>query len=234
MSGGYTVTPEIAENPDGTEYIADFSVSTHNYSPTDPENFYQTDANGERVFDEEALDQLEGYVEENDYDPEQEYIDTLYSAFPSASDALAWAADNYPEDVVHEYNAALENSDWDFVVPFLEEITSRYEELTPEELQAEEQTEEQTDEDWSEEEQYQAAEATQFLVEAEPDYELADQYLDLVEEAQAHGDEVLAAVAAATSAFHSEEVTADEAIQYIIENYPKQEVIRVFNLLNGG
>ena len=234
MDRGMTVTPEVGLNPDGSEYIADFNVATHNYSPNNSEQFYVEDNNGELVFDEEYYESLESEVEQFEGpDPEQDYVNALFEIFPNAMACLAMAADVYPREQVEAYNAALEVGDWDVVVPFLEQITNEFGDLTDQPVYSEDQDESDSDasDDWSPEETEQLEEAVDQLMDTTPDDYLADSYQEFALQAQDAGDEVMAAVAAATSAFHSGDLDANEAIDYILATYPKEEVIRVYQYL---
>ena len=239
MDRGYIVTPQIGENPDGSEYVADYNVSTQGHSPVNTERFYQED-NGDYVFNEEQYDadleevsNLEADESEVDYD--QDYVDAIFELYPNAMECLAIAADVFPPEEVEAYNKALDEGDWDVVVPFLERITSEFgnQSYEVEDYEEDESSEDSdaSDDEWSPEESEQLDVAVNELMDTTPDFELSEQYQQIALQAQDQGDEVLAAVAAATSAFHSSDLEAEEAIDYILATYPKEEVMRVYQLL---
>ena len=61
--------------------------------------------------------------------------------------------------------------------------------------------------------------------------EAAGEWQSAVDEAYAVGDEAYAAVAAATAAYHNGDVTAQEAIDWAIQNVPKADLLRVIRQL---
>ena len=243
MNRGYVVTPEIGMNDDGTEYVADYSVSTPGHSQPNTEQFYEEDNNGDLVFDEEQFDaELQEYdSEEVEYDPDQEYVDAIHDLFPNAAALLAIAADEYSQEDVEAYNKALDEGDWSVVIPFLEQITKDFGHLATDTKAVEDSYEsEESDEEeeegedyldqWTEEEYEILNEEVQPLLMQEADSSHVDHWQD---EANNATDPVYQGIAAATAAFHAREVSAQEAINYVLENYPKDEVISIYRSIVG-
>ena len=72
------------------------------------------------------------------------------------------------------------------------------------------------------------------LMEQEPaGFEESEDWQDVCDHYQESGQEVHAAIAAATASFHAGEVSADDAINYILQNYNNEEVILAYQQMNS-
>ena len=241
MNQGYTVTPVVSEVDSGTQQIQDFNVSSHQYDAPNPEEFYVEDEYGNLEYQmPEDVDQYERV----ESDADQQYIDTIFEAYPQLPDALSAAADHLPENIIREYNNAIEVGDWDLVMPFIEQVIEDYQngefgEPSTLEEPYEEPYEEASEEEeaseldaWSDEELAAARqEIDENLFYSEPEYAHV-QYWQ--EEADTAEDPVYRGVCAATAAFHAGEVDAEDAINYVLENYPKDDVIRIYRMITEG
>lgn len=237
MSGGMTVNPVISEGDDGQEYIADFSVQqTHSYTdhngqPVGYEDDFIEDENGEWQY--QMPDNPDEYQREES-DADQQYIDTIFEAYPDLSDALSAAADHLPEHVIENYHKALDVGDWDLVMPFIEKVIEDYyngefttdatEGDEPEGVEDEEQ--EEVEDEWSNEEVEALNEEVAPLLMSEPDESLVDQWQDAIESTD---DDTFKGIAAATASFHAGEISAEEAIEFVLENYNKRDIIRIYS-----
>jgi hypothetical protein len=161
-----------------------------------------------------------------------DYWNDVISLEPDIPNAIQWAADHLSPEFIADFNAALDADNRDEVNQYLEMILNDYRESYGSEAVEEEEVD--YDEELTPEEQQILDDVVDNLQGAEAmGEEAADEWQQAVYQAQASGDEVYAAVAAATSSFHSGEVTAEEAIGFILNNYPLKEVARVYEALNG-
>ena len=95
--------------------------------------------------------------------------------------------------------------------------------------QPEEVDENEEVDELSEEETEILHKTVELLQQQEPEGEyVADEWQDAVQQAQESGDETYAMVAAATAAFHSGEISADDAIAYCLENANIKDLARVY------
>ena len=157
-----------------------------------------------------------------------EYYDALASTYPELGDALQWAGQYLPRETITEYHQALENEDFLKVNETLEYIINNYRAAGDVPL-VEEVENEEAPEDWTEEDQDELDSTVTQLYEAEPQgEEYADSWQAVVEQAQEAGDDTYAAIAAATAAFHSGEVSAEEAVNYVLSNFDIRDVERVY------
>ena len=219
----HIVTPQA----DAEGNIVDFEVTT----PTEGYN-----PNAYREFQDGSIHHEFENVEVNEDAPDEyleEYYDTLASTYPDLHEALEWSADHLPPEAIDEYNQAIDNDDLERINEVLEYIINAY--------RQDEGVEEQPTEDESDEENPLTEEETQELHDIFTDFaqrepggeEQAEYWQAVVDQAQEVGNETFAAVAAATSAFHAGEVSAEEAFSFLLENYDIHDLQQVYNQLQG-
>jgi hypothetical protein len=162
---------------------------------------------------------------------EDEYWTNVANLNPDTYEALDWAADHLSQDFIAGYNDAIDRDDHIEANKYLEMIIADYREAMGEPTASEE-----SESDDSEPEPIDP-DLVDTVVESLSHEEalgedVANEWQEAVEQALDSGDEVYAAVAAATASFHSGECTAEQAISYILENYPIEEVARVYQAIN--
>ena len=234
-----TVSPVVTVNDQGQEVISDLSVSTgHSGVGRDGqvENWrfdYQEDSEGRihHVFENVELERDDGI-----HFDESEYIEALLESNPTIAVAQQWALDNLPEEWVNEYNQQIETGDLDELNKAVEWLLQQYSQRSTTESdvpnqQMEEDYEDPEMDELSEEETEILNNAVDTLERQEAMPEYADDWQEQVEIAKQSGDETYAMVAAATSAFHSGEVTAEEAIDFCLTNCDLKELARVYQHL---
>ena len=184
-------------------------------------------------------------LEDSEYTDES-YFETLSTLYPNIAQAVTWAADGgMSEEWSTDFNAALQQGDFEAVNVGLEHLLGMYDAAhgdrpsATEEFQNREDQESETEEpltvdDLSEDDQQAVAEAVESLQWTEPGGEEQGEYwASVVAQAQASGDETYAGIAAATQAFHEGSVTAQEAISWVMETYDIRDIARVYQALNG-
>ena len=184
-------------------------------------------------------------LQESEYSDES-YFETLSTLYPNIAQAVTWAADGgMSAEWSNDFNAALSAGDFEAVNVGLEQLLGMYdanhgdrpsatEEFQNRNNQESEDEEPLTVDDLSEDDQQVVAEAVEELQYQSPGGEEQAQYWQqAVAVAQQSGDETYAGIAAATSAFHSGEVSAAEAIDFVLSNYDIRDVARVYQALNG-
>ena len=190
-------------------------------------------------------------VEVNEDSQESEFSDEAYfeqlaSLHPNVAQAVQWAANGgMSAEWSQDFNAALEAGDYQAVNVGLEQLLGMYdsnfgdrpsatEEFQNRNDQESEDEEPLTVDDLSEDDQQAVNEAiTELQYQSPGGEEQAEYWQEAVAQAQQSGDETYAAIAAATSAFHSGEVSAQEAIDFVLSNYDIRDVARVYQALNG-
>jgi hypothetical protein len=223
MSGGFTISPVYDE---ATGAVTDFEVDGgyNGYRTSQDEYVELNDGSVHHQFENVSLQ------EEGEFNPE-EYYETLASSDPRIPAALQWSATNLPPELIQQYNDALDNDDTDTVNQLLEYILEQYPEdeyINPED----EYTEEDDD--------YELTEEDQAVVDAIVDdmsqqpalgEEVAQSWQEAVYAAEQAGDDTYAGIAAATASYHAGQVSAEEAINFVLENYNIKDIARVYKQL---
>jgi hypothetical protein len=224
-----TVTP-VADNNGN---IVDFSVSNGN------EGAWKQAADSFVEFQDGSIHHQFENVEINEDEAEQysvdDYWNDVISLDPDIPQAIQWASSHLAEEFIADFNAALDADNRDEVNEYLEMILNDYREASE---SGYEESEEYESEDSDEEPVEYTEEDVQDVVDSLSQQEaLGEEYADAWQQAvyayQDAGDEVGAAIAASVSAFHAGEVTAEDAINYVLQNYDMDAVARVYQALNG-
>ena len=184
-------------------------------------------------------------LQDSEYSDES-YFETLSTLYPNIAQAVTWAADGgMSAEWSNDFNAALSAGDYEAVNVGLEQLLGMYdanhgdrpsatEEFQNREVEESEDEEPLSVDDLSEDDQQAVAEAVETLQWTEPGGdEQAEYWQQAIAVAQQSGDDTYAGIAAATSAFHSGEVSASEAIDFVLSNYDIRDVARVYQALNG-
>jgi hypothetical protein len=222
MSSGYTVSPIYSEQ-DGSVVDFELSGGSEGYRSTDRDFVELTDGTRKHVFQDVELQ------EDGTYDAD-DYYDTLAQSDPRIPNAIAWAGQNLPQDLIVTFNEAIDNDDVDTVQEYLEYILEQFSSTEQVTEQVEEEAVELTEQD------QQVIDAiTEQLAEEPPlGNEAADQWQSVSEQAAASGDQTYADIAALTSSYHAGQISAEEAINWVFQNHNIQDIGRVYSLINNG
>ena len=155
--------------------------------------------------------------------------------------AIQWAADNLPYELSEDFNDKVNSGDLQKVNSAVEWLLGHYEQHAGEALLNENPTGDEPGDEFEEQLQNLSDEEVETLNSAvdhleaqEPEGEMmAAQWQDYVEDALNSGDNTFATVAAATAAFHSGEVSAEEAINHCLETCDLKDLSRVYQHLQG-
>ena len=232
-----SVSPVYGEDESGQQVLVDLDVSTGAHAGAvdrsghvrDWQFDYQEDSEGRlhHIFQDVELESEQDPLSFN----EDAYIDALLESNPLIREAQAWANENLPGPVLDQYNDAIDNGDLKQLNEAIEWLVSEYQSAAPTEEVQEVEEESEVD-DLSEEEQEILDKTVDLLSQQEPEGEyVADQWQDAVHQAEESGDETYAMVAAATAAFHAGDVTAEEAINYCLQNTDLKDLARVYKHL---
>jgi hypothetical protein len=220
MPQGYTISPVSDEQGNIVDFDVDGGYDGFRSSSEDIVEF--NDGSRHHVFEDASIDEGEFTTDS--------YYETLAASDERIPAALEWAAGNLPPELITEYNESLDNDDVDTTHRILEYILENYpgdeyndpdEEYTEEEVELTEEDRAVIDtivEDLSQ----QPAMGEDVAEEWES---LAQQYSE--------ADPTYAGIAAATSAYHAGEVSAEEAIGWVFNNFNIQDIARVYQHLSS-
>ena len=242
---GYTVTPDYQPSEPGLEpELQGFNVNPGRLTAAPPEHVFDDwtpDEQGRYHYayedgppgDQQDYEDLDWYEMTGDggFDA-GEYYGAL-AELPNVRESLEWAESHFSSEFIEAYHEALDNDDLETVNTMLEQIVAAYEELGAAE-DAESSMEDDADnisEEWTEEDVETYNETVEMLTSQAPDAGVAAQWDQAGMQALHHGDDTAAAIYAATSAYHSGELEAGDAIDAIIDNYPIEEIRRVVSHL---
>ena len=232
-SQGYTVNPVYSDDATEQELvdlqvIRGHSALGHDGQVQGWENDYYEDSEGQMhhrfsdvEFDEEDLG--------NSFN-EDEYIEALLESNPHYSDAQRWATENLSDDELEEYNRLIDSSDLDDLHEAMEWLLEQYEQYGDLSVDDLEDVDDEISGLTPEETQI-LSDAVDSLQEQEPDEYVVDSWKVAALEADASGDPTYAMVASATASFHAGELTADEAISYVMESCDLKDLSRVYKYL---
>ena len=249
--------PQVTVDASGQEQVTGFGVSHDRQGVLDNqgqvigmEDDYVEFSDGSihHRFEDVEFDENEEFFYDDD---DGQYISYLFELNPELGDAVDWSKDAFTNDESDWYNAMIDSPDLDDLNEGIEFLLDKYQDyvdnlvLEPEDFPDvdefeeeyyEEEEEYETESEWDDitEEQGEQLEAvTSELLEMEPNPEVADEWEEVCVSAAESGDETLASVAAAIRSVHESSMTQEEAINYILSNYPPDEVERVWDYLNS-
>ena len=226
---GYEITPVVTMTDDGREQVTDFDISSGNTTGRDGvyrgwQDDWTVDSEGRS---HHAYENFQEAKEEYGSDAvEDEYWDNVLEADPIYSRALDWASNQFfTDEQAKEWDKMIENGTDEQIHEGLERIKNQYLEAGGDVM--EEAPEGEPDsEDITEEEMEEVKSVAQELMETEPDLDSADSWDDSGREAMASGDETYSAICSMTASFHRGEISAGDAIDAILNNYPLKDVER--------
>ena len=221
----WQVDPQVNDQGDVVGFSA--NSKSEGFGRFSQQDYIQNELTGEvkHVFQDVELrdeDSSEGYSDDA-------YSDALHELHPNLSPALDWAETSLPPAFIEAYNAAMDGDDLTEKGRFIDLLLQHYDEASEEPQQL---LEEASDDEEVEVGDEEVEAFLNELVEQEPmGEEASSEWQSVVDEAYAVGDEAYAAVAAATAAFHQGDVTAQEAIDWAIQNVPQADLLRVIRQL---
>lgn len=240
----YTVSPVIAEDAHGREVITDVALQPNHSSAVGRDgmsrgwqNDYIEDSDGNvrHVMENVELEDPSSPASFN----EDEYFGALIEANPGIENAIAWGQKNLGPDFVENWDKIIDGDDLGRINQAIQELMEEYvaaggntvkpqEESSNEESEDERSAYEELREQFTDEEIAIAVEINEHLVTEPQGNGVADQWQMIANDALENGNETWAGLAAAAASFHANEVTAEEAIRYCLDNYDYQEMIKAF------
>jgi hypothetical protein len=249
----FTVNPVVSSDDAGEPTIQDFEVIGDRSEITEAFN---------RGYVDDFIEDSEGRLhhifenvelEDEQYSPtsfdESSYIEAIQEANPYLNDAIAWAEDNLPEEVIDEYNAAIESSDLGKLNEKVEWLIQQYIDNANAEV-TEQPTEEEdgydenapsylTDDakervdELSDDEADELGNTIDSLTETDPaGEETANEWEQLAVDADDAGDYITSFVAAQTAKFHSGQISAEEAIAACMNQFDLKDLQAVYRQLS--
>ena len=241
---GFTVTPELVTNPDGTESwdVENASVTQGRSTPSGAFELdsYQDERTGEVVYEQVNDPELDGLQTADD-----QIMESLIELYPEHEEALDYAFRNQPPQVAANYNEALERNDWNTVIPLLEQFIDAYREAqsqpnndleTLRELQRQERVQIDPEDVYDPSED--AYEPTED--EYEPDeYEEPEEevvpvtYERMSEDAHIEGDHILGDILELQHKVNSGELDSDQVNQLLLQEYDIDSLMEAFERFNA-
>ena len=216
---GMEVTPVLSYNEDGSEFVSDFAVDDYE--------------RGSEINTAEYANIPDGPDYYEDADTDAEYVNALMQLNPEIPDAIAWANATQSDEWIEQYNAAMDSDDYGELNAALDELLTLYanaEEYDPEEV--DDSGEECEEEPLTDEAEEYAREVIADLSQAEPDFVESLEMDELAEEALQAENPCLAEAAMLSAMFHREEITAEDALQHMFQNYSQEELLQVAEYLD--
>ena len=238
---GYTVYPVYTENDQGQEVLTDMQVTSGNSRGVGRdgqvighEDHYYENSQGQLIHKYRDVELESDRADQGVYFNEGEYIEALIEANPEIPVAQQWCLENLPAEWIDEYNRQIESGSLDEMNQAVEWLLEQYaqrQDPTSNTPELEEMPEDPEMDELSEEETEILNNAVDELERQEAMPEYVDDWQEQVDIANESGDTTYAMVAAATAAFHAGEVTADEAINYCLNNGNLKDLARVYKHL---
>lgn len=216
MSRGFTITPVANDSGDVVDFDINSGVDGYRSSERD---YVELNDGIHHVYENVSIDEGQ----------QEDYYDILAASDERIPGAIAWAADNLPQELILEYNKSIENSDIDTTNRILEYILENY----PGNVEVEVQdNEEDEDIELTEDENEELTSVVEELIGNEPQgEEVALAWQEWSEQASANGNEVAAGIAAAAASFNAGECDAETAIQFVLDNYSIRDIEQVYRYL---
>lgn len=229
---GYTFTPEYTSDEAGNPQFTGegtLAPSASRFAGQSFEGVYHEDElTGERQYLIEESD----YQQDEDWQPDidAQYEEAIAELYPQLPQALEWMSETLPQELIDDYNQAVDENDYDTLMPLLEELMESYYEQVGDELQDVEQTDPFEDDSPIDQEEVDLAldNLQQQDVLGE---ETAYEFMQAAVEAQENGDVVLRDALAATASYHRGEADATELITDMMDKYDMKDLRRVYRMM---
>ena len=140
-------------------------------------------------------------------------VDAVHELYPDLDGILDFAIATYGDEITQMYDEAIDSDDWATVHNFLEQWSEEFRENQAPEVDYEEVNQELNQ-----------------LVETEA--EGMETAFELLQQAEQSDNPTESAMLQMASAFHKGEVSAQDAIQQMLDTYPIEDLIKTYNQLN--
>lgn len=174
--------------------------------------------NPHSVFADEGEDIPTDYIDPEALAPtgsgEDMIVEGLHELYPDLGGILDYAIAQYGDEITNMYDQAIEDGDWSTVNNFLEQWSSEFREGQQPEFNREE-VEQELDQ----------------LAETEPEgMEVA---FELLQQAEQADNPIESEMLQMASMFHKGDVDAQSAIQAMLDKYPIDQLLPIYNKLNN-
>jgi len=230
-----TVEPAVYVDESGQEQIDyDNAVvySGHHNSGEVFTSVQENQATGERLYEDDLIDD---FTRDDYVDAEDQLVSGYFELFPQLPDALEWGADFYPPEVLDSYNKAVDEGDWDFMSPFIEQLIADYGEhgVAPISVQEQEQQVEEQQELTDEQKQEMFNEFYQEMDASTPDPEQAHIWEETSLE-MSEVDPIFSDICYETAKFHKGETDFQESLERLTKRYTLEQMFPYYQRLMEG
>ena len=230
---GFTYTPDIAFDEQGREfYSGEGSLQSHSAQTVDVP-YVEDPLTGQTRY----LLEEEDFQQDEDYeysDTHEQYVESLFEAYPQLSNAIAWAGSNWTEEQITAYDAAMDSEDLDELMPYIEHMLEEYEFALAEGSVEDPDAEPDPFDDVDDETAQAAVDgAFEELSETEPGgMETAYEYMELAVHYQ-DTEPVLSELYSLSAQFHQGSISVEDAFATALEKYSFEELAPAYLQLTG-
>ena len=191
---------------------------------------FQVSGNGvlENEYKFQDFQQNNDTVNPEAFEPQDDIDDQLVDAFtevnPDLFQAISYARQFWSEEQIQDWNNRVDNNGWFDIAEDLEQILQQYREAGSPDIEPNVYEEEPEITQQDVDAEYQA------LIEAEPEgLELAGDHLNAAQQYYEQGDALSAQILMASSQFHSGAMTAEQAIESVLNSgYSQEQIIDTY------
>ena len=140
-------------------------------------------------------------------------VEGIHELYPDLDGILDYAIEKHGDEITSLYDQAIEDSDWSAVNQYLEQWSQEYRETQQPEVNYEEVTQE----------------LDQL---AETEAEGMETAFELLQQAEQADNPIESEMLQMASAFHKGDVSAEDAIQQMLDRYPLDQLLPIYNKLN--
>lgn len=225
-SQGYTVSPVMSPGVAGEELVLDFAISENRHGQNTDINDFSIDQSHDAVInnyrDIELDDGGDGRL------PDYDYRMAIHETYPLFDSALQWAANGgVSEEFRDEFDAVMHGDDVAAVYPAIEGLISQFQESgkapaprsTPQPQQQQ-----------GGESMYQHMFGDMF---DGADEELAGEYEEQARQMQSEGNNIGAFMSAGLAAYHDGEVSGQDVVQAVINQFGMEAASEFFTEITG-
>lgn len=219
-------TPSYEEDATGQQvFTGNGTLSTNGRAGIYETPYEEDQLTGDRRY----LIEEQDFQQDAEYQPTEDYADTVLEVYPDLPDALAWAANNLDPITAQSFNEAVDGGDPDDYMPLLEALLEEY--YASEGIEDDDDSDAyEPEEDVSEEE---LNEVVSELAESEPlGQQVAMPYLEMAVQYQS-SHPCLSDICALTARFHNNEIEYGEAMDSLVAKYPLSELKKYYTYLNN-
>jgi len=158
----------------------------------------------------------EDYQDPDAFEPqsgEDMIVESIHELYPDLDNILDFAIEKHGDEITSLYDEAIDKDDWSTVNNYLEQWSEEFRETQQEPVNYEEVTQELDQ-----------------LVETEP--EGLETAFDLLQQAEQSSDPCESEILQMSASFHRGDISAEDAIQSMLDKYPIDQLINTYNQLN--